>query len=140
MTNAWRTRVRRHVLLAMLLGLIFPSLFSCSSEPDSPEAQVRALVTRAEVAAEKKDLDTLKQLISESYTDGLGQDKRAIVGLLTLYFLRNQSIHLLTRVQEITFPEPARAEATVFVAMAGQPIPGTEELVRLRAVSRPQIS
>jgi len=75
----------------------------------------------------------LKQLISEAYSDERGQDRQALVGLLTFYFLRNESIHLLTRVQSIAFPEPARADATVFVAMAGTPIIAAEELARIRA-------
>ncbi|MFQ5829689.1 MAG: hypothetical protein ACE5JD_11125 [Candidatus Methylomirabilia bacterium] len=108
-------------------------LLACSSEPDSPEGQVRALLDRAEVAAEKKDLGALKPLISDHYTDGLGQNKRGILGILAYHFLRNKSIHLLTRVQSVTLPEPDQAEATVFVAMAGRPIPAVEELAGLRA-------
>ena len=119
---------------------IFPLLvfvavlqIACGSKPDSPEARVRALFNKAEVAAEKKDLGTLRALISDHYLDDLGQDKQAILGVLSFHFFRNQSIYLLTRIQTIAFPETARAEAVVFVATAGQPIRGTEELVALRA-------
>ena len=119
---------------------IFPLLvfvavlqIACGSKPDSPEARVRALFNKAEVAAEKKDLGTFRDLISDQYLDEFRQDKQAILGVLSFHFFRNQSIYVLTRIQGIAFPEPAQAGAIIFVATAGQPIRGTEELVALRA-------
>ncbi len=119
----------------LAIWVVFASgwLLSCGSKPDSPEARVRALFDKAEVAAENKDLGTLRELVSDNYTDEFRQDKQAILGILAFHFYRNQSIYLLTRVQSVAFPGPARAEAVVFVATAGQPIRGTEELVALRA-------
>ena len=124
-----RTSCRIFPLLAFVAVL----QISCGSKPDSPEARVRALFDKAEVAAEKKDLGTLRDLISDHYLDDLGQNKQAILGVLSFHFFRNQSIYVLTRIQTIAFPEPARAGAVVFVATAGQPIPGTEDLLRVRA-------
>jgi hypothetical protein len=106
---------------------------SCGSKPDSPEAQVRALIKKAEVAAEKKDLGTFRDLISDQYLDEFRQDKQAILGILSFHFFRNESVYLLTRTQTIAFPEVSRAEAVMLVATAGQPIRGTEELGALRA-------
>jgi hypothetical protein len=106
---------------------------ACSSERDSPEAQVRALLAQGETAAEKKESGVLRQLISEKYSDSQGQDKKAVDALLRYYFLRNQSIHLFTRIRQIGFPQPDLAQADVMVAMAGQPISDAEELERLRA-------
>jgi hypothetical protein len=133
MTALRGTRLRRPHRLALLAMLAAASLPACAAEPDSPEAQVRALLQRAEAAAEEKDVGALKQMVSESYSDDRGQDRQAIAGLLTFYFLRNQSIYLLTRVGKIEFPEPTRARTTVLVAMAGTPIPDIEELARIRA-------
>jgi hypothetical protein len=106
---------------------------ACSPGRDSPEAQVRALLAQGEAAAEKKESGVLRQLISGKYSDSQGQDKKAIEAMLRYYFLRNQSIHLLTRIRQISFPQPDVAQADVMVAMAGQPISGAEELERLRA-------
>lgn len=106
---------------------------ACSSERDSPEAQVRALLAQGEAAAEKKESGVLRQLISEKYSDSQGQDKKAVEAILRYYFLRNQSIHLFTRIRQINFPQPDLAQADVMVAMAGQPISDAEELERLRA-------
>ena len=94
---------------------------------------MRALLKRGEEAAEKKETGVLRQMISEKYADSQGQDKKAIEAILRYYFLRNESIHLLTRIQSIDFPQPQRAQAVVLVAMAGQPIAGAQELERLRA-------
>ena len=121
---------RRTVFLAVISLL---PLVSCSSQKDSPEAQVRALIAHAETAAEQKDLAALRPMISDKYTDDEGQDKKAIEAVLRFYFLRNQSIHLFTRIQSIEFPEPARARAVVLVAMAGEPIKTGQELERLHA-------
>jgi hypothetical protein len=106
---------------------------ACSSERDSPEAQVRALLKQGEAAAEKKESGVLRQLISEKYSDSQGQDKKAVEAMLRYYFLRNQSIHLFTRIRQISFPQPDVAQVDVMVAMAGQPISDAEELERLRA-------
>jgi hypothetical protein len=105
---------------------------ACSSG-DSPEAQVRALVAQGEAAAEKKESAVLRQMVSEKYADSQGQDKKAVDAILRYYFLRNQSIHLFTRIRQISFPQPDLAQADVMVAMAGQPITDTEQLERLRA-------
>jgi len=133
MARAFRRSERRRILLAFTVILTTASLLSCRSQPDTPEARVRATLEKAQAAAENKDLGTLGQLVSDNYTDDLGQDKQTIMGILTFHFFRNQSIYLLTRVHGIAFPEPARAETTVYVATAGQPIRGAEELVLLRA-------
>ncbi len=131
--NEMATRVRSGALLSALAALAALSLLSCRPEPGSPEEQLRALFSEAEEAAENRHTGALKKLVSDFYADRRGHDKQAIVALLQFYFFRHKSIHLLTQVHSTTFPEPTRAEATVFVAMAGQPIPGRDELSRLRA-------
>lgn len=106
---------------------------ACSSERDSPEAQARALLAQGEAAAEKKQSGILRQMISEKYSDSQGQDKKTVEAVLRYYFLRNESIHLFTRIQQIAIPGPDVAQAAVMVAMAGQPIADAAELERLRA-------
>ncbi|MBI3569790.1 MAG: hypothetical protein HY082_01610 [Gammaproteobacteria bacterium] len=94
---------------------------------------MRALIGQAESAAEKKDSGVLRRFVSEQYSDSQGQDKKAIEAVLRYYFLRNESIHLFTRIQQIGFPKPDIAHVVVMVAMSGQPISNAEELERLRA-------
>ena len=125
--------VKQAIFIIMAWTLCLSLLGSCSPAEDSPETQVRMLLKRGESAAEKKETGALRKMISEKYSDSQGQDKRAIEAILRYYFLRNESIHLLMRIQSIAFPQPAQAQAVVLVAMAGQPISGTQELERLRA-------
>jgi len=128
-----RFLVGKQTILIIVLWVFCPLLVSCSSSENSPEVQVRALLKRGESAAENKETGVLRKMISEKYSDSQGQDKRTIEAILRYYFLRNESIHLLTRIQSVAFPQPARAQAVVLVAMAGQPISGAQELERLRA-------
>jgi hypothetical protein len=117
------------------IALVLASLMlviGCS-KTDAPEAQVRAAIAGAVAAAEKKDIGPLKSLVSDKYADSQGQDKRAVEAVLRFYFLRNQSIHLLTRTSSVTLPEKDRAQAVVYVGMAGQPVANVDELERLRA-------
>lgn len=106
---------------------------ACSPERGSPEAQVRALLAQGEAAAEKKESVVLRKMISEKYSDSQGQDKKTVEGILRYYFLRNESIHLFTRVQQITISQSEIAQAIVMVAIASQPIVNAKELERLRA-------
>lgn len=116
--------------VAVLLGVF---VLAACSKPDSPETKVRAAIATAVAAAEKKDIGPLKGLVSDKYTDAQGQDKRAVESVLRFYFLRNQSIHLLTRTSSVTFPATDRALAVVYVGMAAQPVASVDELERLRA-------
>jgi hypothetical protein len=117
-----------------LLGLVVAMLLTgCRGERVSPEDQVRALINSAATAAGQKNLGTLRDMISEKYTDDQGQNKRAVEGLLRLHFLRNETVHLYAHIQSVTLPQPDRAQATVLVAMAGVPIASAQELPALRA-------
>jgi hypothetical protein len=99
----------------------------------TPEAQIRARISAAAAAAEKKEHATLRAMVSDKYSDAQGQDKRAVEGMLRIYFLRNESLHLFTRTRSVEFPEKDKATAVVYVAMAAQPVSNAQELERLRA-------
>jgi hypothetical protein len=114
------------------LALVVVSAAACRSGDDSPDARIRATITRAEAFAEVKDLGGLKDVVSDAYRDDAGQDKRAILGLLFVQFRQHESIHLLTRIDRVDV-QPPQATATVFTAMAGRPIPSVDDLPALRA-------
>lgn len=108
-------------------------LVSCGGEPETPEDQVRALIQRATAAAEDKSIGKLREMISDRYADAHQQDKRGIEALLRFHFLRNKTIHLFTRIPNVTLTDPDHAQATVLVAMGGVPIPSADDLPALRA-------
>jgi hypothetical protein len=125
-------------LLISLISAVF-LLSACSGETDSPEQQIRTLIGQAESAAENKKLDELKQLIADDYRDSQGNDSKNVNRLLLFYFLRHQSIYLLTRIHSIALtdddqtgnPAGDYANISLSVAMAGTPFP--ENLSNFRA-------
>lgn len=117
--------------LVLLLMLV-----ACSDEPASPEAraiEIRTVIANAQTAAEERNARHLRGLIAEDYIDAQGHDHQAIEGLIRLHIFRNQSIHVLTRIQTIEFPEPDRALVIVMAALAGRPVATIDELVGLNA-------
>ncbi len=115
-------------VVALLLALV-----ACSGEPDDPEAQIRAMFDAAETAAEERDLGALRPFIAHDYTDREGRDRQAVENLVRLYFLANQRIHLLVKVQTIQILSPGVAKAELVVATAGAPVDDVSALASLRA-------
>lgn len=95
------------------------SLTSCTSK-GSPEEQVHALIASAEKGAEARDLSAVMDLVSDRYADTRGQDKQSIRALLHGFFVVNQSVHLLMKVESLEFPSDGIAEAQVTVGMLGR--------------------
>ncbi len=107
---------------------------SCSQSPQTPaEARVRAMIDSAEELAEAGDVGGFSELLSEDYKDDRGNTKQSLSMLLNYYLSAHRSVHLLTRTPRIDLPDSTSAEMVVFVAMAGSPISGVEQLGSLRA-------
>ena len=94
-------------------------LAACGREP-SAEERIREVIAAAETAAEARDLSDVMALVSDRYSDLRGQDKAAIRDLMRGYFLINQSIHLLLRIEDLEFPANNIASARVTVGMLGR--------------------
>ncbi|MEQ1580415.1 MAG: hypothetical protein ABL964_07480 [Steroidobacteraceae bacterium] len=88
--------------------------------PDSPEVQVRAVIEAAEHAAEARDVSAVMQLVSPDYADADGRQATELSRYLRGYFIANQSIHLLTRIDSLEFPARDVAEVEMTVAMVGR--------------------
>ena len=96
------------------------SLLSACGDDDSPEQRVRELIAQVEVAAEARDASEVTQWLSPAYRDAHGNSNDDVKRLLRGYFIANQSIRLLTRVEELTFPNPGEARAKVLVGMVSR--------------------
>lgn len=107
--------MKRRLSVTLVLGL----LSACGSK-STPEEQVREVIAAAETGAEARDLSAVMDLVAESYTDTRGQDKAAIRDLMRAYFVVNQSVHLLMRIEEIEFPADELASARISVGMLGR--------------------
>ena len=117
-----------------LLAVVFLILLqSCSSDPETPEERIRALIDAGETAVESRDLSEVTALISQHYFDKQGLDRAAVRRLIAGQFLMHPSIHLLVQTDEIRLVTPERAEVLIYVAMSGTRLDRAEDLLGLRA-------
>ena len=94
-------------------------LTACS-DPASPEQQVRDVIAAMETAVEARDVGDLMEHVSPNYRDGQGQDRAEASRYARGYFVANQSVHLLTRIESLEFPSPDEARVKLQVGMAGR--------------------
>lgn len=106
--------------LKRVTALVLLVLLAACSKPDSPEAQVRAVIDRMERAAEERSVRDVLALVSAQYRDDYGNGRDDVGRAVRGYFIANQSIHLLTRIEALSFPTDDEARATVLVAMLGR--------------------
>jgi hypothetical protein len=92
---------------------------ACGGPSGTPEDALRTWVTNGEVAAEEKNRSELLNMISENYVDARGNDRKQIGDLLRIYFFRQNSIALLTRIDSIVVSGETAATVTLTIGMAG---------------------
>ncbi len=100
--------------------LLAAALIAGCADPDSPEAQVRRTIDTMEAAAEARDVGDLMDFIADDFRDGYGRGPDELRRYVQGYFIANQSIHLLTRIEQIDFPHPDEARLHVAVGMVGR--------------------
>jgi len=115
------------------IALFGAFLAACGAPPDSPEDRVRAFLGRVEESAEGRSLADFRDYLAEDYHDHQGNGRREAFRLLAAQFLRNQSLHLISRIREIRITSPGEAEAVILVGMAGSPLTGPEQIGSLSA-------
>lgn len=103
----------------LLTFALIGALAGCG-DANSPEQQVRDVIGKMEVAAEARDVSELTEHLSEDYRDANGLSPEEAARYVRGYFIANQSVHLLTRVEEIEFPAGGEARAKVLVGMVGR--------------------
>jgi len=101
-----------------LWPIIVFSLAACSN-PDSPEQQVRDTITRAELAAESRDMGDIRDLVHAEYQDKSGRDRRMLINQVRLYLMARQSLELLVKINSIKFTASDFAEVDVTAAGLG---------------------
>jgi hypothetical protein len=114
MTNlrpAQRARRPRRILPWLAVCLL---LAGCGTDTTA-EQQVRAVIATAQAAAAERNLSGIMDLVSPRYEDGRGGSAVELSRTLRGYFIANQSVHLLTRVESVEFPykDMARVHLTV---------------------------
>jgi hypothetical protein len=112
----------------MRFALVALVLLAGCSDNASPEQQVRGVIESMELAAEARDVGDLMEHVSAAYRNADGQDRAETSRYVRGYFVANQSIHLLTRIESLEFPAPDEARLKLQVGMAGQGAQGAANL------------
>lgn len=115
------------ILLASLL------VAACDNKTTSPEDEIRQFINSGIAAAEQRNTGDLSGMIQENYSDQKGYDKKQLIGLIRIYFLRNKSIYLFSKIKDIQLSGNQNAKVELYVAMAGQQISDITLLSNYRA-------
>jgi len=101
------------------ISMICALLAACGGPSGGPEEALRQWVAEAQTAAGDLDRRSLVAMISENYADARGNDRDAIDKLLRLYFLRQKSVVLVMKIDEMTISDETAAEILLTVAGVG---------------------
>lgn len=118
---------------SLLLFTLLLFVSSCSEKTGSPEDEIRQFIATGIEAAESRNSSDLGDMIQDNYQDSRGYNKNQLIGLMRIYFLRNKSIYLFSKIKEIQITGRSSAKVKLFVAMAGQEISDITLLSNYRA-------
>ena len=110
-------RLRNATRLAVTAAVVLST--ACGGSPSEPEAELRAWVAEAEEAAENRDRGALLDKIATSYADARGNNRNELGNMFRIYMLRQQSIALLTKIDEIELLDDTAADLSLTIGMAG---------------------
>jgi hypothetical protein len=124
------TRLPKFSCMVFIIAL---TVGGCSGQETlSDEDKVRATLSAIEIAAEQRSLSSMIEHVSQSYRDYEGNDYARIKGLLQLQLIKNQSINIFSKIQELEIiGDSATVEMSVAVASRGVDL--SSEANRLRA-------
>lgn len=105
-------------LRLLLIALAAGGLIGCGDPPAPPEQALRAWVAEGQRRAEEKDRSGLMEMIADEYIDARGNDRDAIEQLFRIYFLRANSIKLLTSIEDVRVFGDSAGEIDLKVGMA----------------------
>lgn len=105
----------RRILVAWWMAV---AVVGCGTE--DPDAALRALIERAEVAAEERDTGFFRNVLSQRYTDRRGNDRDRVIATLRGYFLTHQSIEMVTRIESVSLSGTDAAEVVLHAGVLGR--------------------
>ena len=127
-----KNRRQRTILFCACLLFAF-ILGGCGQDTGSPEEKIKEDLAKLEQAAEARELAPLRKSILDEYSDNEGFNKKSIIQFIQLNFIRQQSIHLLTRIKSVEVSDTNNAIVDVLVAMAGRPLDDVGTLMGISA-------
>lgn len=104
----------------LAIGLVGALLGACGGPAEGPEESLRTWVRQGEEFAEARNRGALIDMISPDYTDARGNSRDDIGNLFRLYFLRQQKVALITRIEELEIYGGSAAKLVLSVGMAGK--------------------
>jgi hypothetical protein len=114
---------------ALFLPISICILAACAGGGDS-DAELRALIESAEAAAEERDTNYFRGLISVNYVDARGRDRQQLIDFIRGYLFLNARIEVMNRVREVTVYGDDAAKIALQSALIGRrdgrSIPGTD--------------
>ena len=105
--------------LLVIAWLAMFCLAGCGGSPQDAEAEIRSWLADGEAAAEDKDRRALMKMVSAGYSDSRGNDRAAIENMLRFYFLRQNTVALLSKIDSLEVYDGTAAEVRMTVGMAG---------------------
>jgi hypothetical protein len=109
---------RRMKGLSTAVALAAVVIAGCGTS--DPEAEIRAMLAQAEEAAEARDVGFFGDVIGPGYRDSRGQDRTELLRTLRGYFIANQRIEIVSRVDEVTLEGVDAARAVIHAGLVGQ--------------------
>jgi hypothetical protein len=118
--SAQRCRRDRSCAAIARLALCAALLASACSAPETPEARVRAALAAMEAAAEQGDVGAFDELVSATYQDALGHDKRRLADYVRMHVLRHpRGREVILRVRDVQLTSANTASVAAHAGFAG---------------------
>jgi hypothetical protein len=102
------------------LAVAVAAVLASGCAASDPEAEIRALLAAAESAAEARDVGFFDDVLADAYRDTRGYDREETLRSLRGYFIANQRIDILSRVDEIVIEAEGAARAVVHAGLLGR--------------------
>jgi hypothetical protein len=109
---------RRMKMLLPAASLVAALAAGC--DRTDPEVEIRALLAAAEEAAESRDAGFFANIVAESYRDAHGNDRAELIRMVRGYFIANQRIEIVSRVEELVLEGADAASVVLHAGMLGR--------------------
>lgn len=105
---------------ALRLVVASCTLLAAGCSSGDPEAEIRALLTSAEQAAEARDTGFFRAVIGTAYRDSRGNDRDQAINMLRGLFVTNQRVEIVSRIDSVELQGADAARAVLHAGMVGQ--------------------
>lgn len=125
--------VKRFKLVKKLIIICALLLSACNNDNNvTPTQQIKQILTSIEEGIEQRSLSQVLDNFSDEYNDHEGRNKKKIKQLTQFQILKNQNIHIFTRIKSIDI-EKNYASVELSIAMTAREVDLSIEKNRLKA-------